>query len=176
VLFIGALCFVAFLAEGSVLDWSALFLTSVRGMGPAYAGLGYAAFSVTMTVCRLTGDSIVQRFGGHTVMVLGGLCAAAGFAVATLAPFWQVALVGYGLIGVGCSNIVPVLYSSAGRQTVVSEHVAVSAITTLGYAGILAGPAAIGFLAQASSLSAALLVLALLQIGVAASVRYLPRG
>jgi predicted MFS family arabinose efflux permease len=176
VLFIGALCFVAFLAEGSVLDWSAVFLSSVRGMGPAYAGLGYVAFSVTMTVCRLTGDRIVQRFGGRTVMVFGGLCAAAGFAVATLAPYWQVALAGYGLIGVGCSNIVPVLYSSAGRQTVVPEHVAVSAITTLGYAGILAGPAAIGFLAQVSSLSAALLVLALLQIGVAGSVRYLPRG
>jgi hypothetical protein len=68
------------------------------------------------------------------------------------------------------------LYSSAGRQTVVPEHVAISAISTLGYAGILAGPAAIGFVAQASSLSAALLLLALLQIGVAASARRLPSG
>jgi predicted MFS family arabinose efflux permease len=169
VLFIGVLCFVAFLAEGSVLDWSAVFLTSVRGMGAAYAGLGYAMFSLAMTVCRLMGDRIVQRFGGRTVIVLGGLCAAAGFAVATLAPFWQLTLAGYGLIGVGCSNIVPVLYSSAGRQTVVPEHVAISAITTLGYAGILAGPAAIGLVAQASSLSAALLILAVLQVGVAAS-------
>jgi hypothetical protein len=89
---------------------------------------------------------------------------------------WQVALAGYGLIGVGCANIVPVLYSTAGRQTVLPEHSAVSAITTLGYAGILAGPAAIGFVAQVSGLSTALLILALLQIGVAASARYLPCG
>jgi predicted MFS family arabinose efflux permease len=176
VLFIGVLCFVAFLSEGAVLDWSAVFLTSVRGVGPAYAGLGYAAFSLAMTVCRLTGDRIVQRFGGVRVIVFGGLCAAGGFSVATLAPFWPLALAGYALIGVGCANIVPVLYSSAGRQTVVPEHVAISAISTLGYAGILAGPAAIGFVAQASSLSAALLLLALLQIGVAASARRLPSG
>jgi predicted MFS family arabinose efflux permease len=176
VLFIGTLCFVAFLSEGAVLDWSAVFLTSARGIGPAYAGLGYAAFSLSMTVCRLTGDHIVQRFGGITVIVFGGFCAAVGFAVATLVPLWQVALAGYGLIGVGCANIVPVLYSTAGRQTVLPEHSAVSAITTLGYAGILAGPAAIGFVAQVSGLSTALLILALLQIGVAASARYLPCG
>jgi predicted MFS family arabinose efflux permease len=176
VLFIGVLCFVAFLSEGAVLDWSAVFLTSVRSLAPAYAGLGYAAFSLAMTVCRLTGDRIVQRFGGIRVIVFGGLCAAVGFAVATVAPFWPAALAGYASIGVGCANIVPVLYSSTGRQTAVPEHVAISAITTLGYAGILAGPAAIGFVAQASSLSAALLAVALLQLGVAASARFLPSG
>jgi predicted MFS family arabinose efflux permease len=175
VLFIGALCFIAFLAEGAVLDWGAVYLTSVRGVAPAYAGLGYAAFSLTMTICRLTGDRIVQQFGGANVIVFGGICAAAGFAVATLVPVWQIALAGYGLIGVGCSNIVPVLYTNAGRQSVVPEHIAISAITTLGYAGILAGPAAIGLVAEASSLSTAFLILAVLLIGVGAS-GWLVRG
>jgi predicted MFS family arabinose efflux permease len=173
VLFIGALCFVSFLAEGAMLDWGAVFLTSVRGVEPVYAGLGYAAFSAAMTICRLTGDRIVQRFGGANVIVFGGLCAAAGFALTTLVPYWQTALAGYAMIGVGCANIVPVLYTNVGRQTVVPEHIAVSAITTLGYAGILAGPAAIGFVAQVSSLPAAFLILAILQLGVAASGRLL---
>jgi predicted MFS family arabinose efflux permease len=173
VLFLGSLCFVAFLSEGAMLDWSAIFLSSVHGMPTAYAGLGYAAFSLTMTIGRLTGDRLVQRFGGANVVTFGGLCAAAGFALATLVPAWQAALTGYALIGVGCANIVPVLYTSVGRQTVVPERIAVPAVTTLGYAGILVGPAAIGFVAHLASLSAAFLILAILQLGVAASGRLL---
>jgi predicted MFS family arabinose efflux permease len=173
VLFIGVLCFVAFLTEGAVLDWSAVFLTSARGMETSYAGLGYAAFALTMTIGRLTGDRIVQRFGGANVIVFGGLCAALGFTLAALAPFWQPALLGYALVGVGCSNVVPVLFTSVGRQTVMPEHVAVPAITTLGYAGILAGPAVIGFVAHAASLSTAFLMLAIALLGVAAGGRLL---
>lgn len=169
VLFIGVLCFIAFLAEGAMLDWSAVFLTSVRDMEAAYAGLGYATFSLTMTIGQLTGDRVVQQFGARNVVFFGGSCAAVGFAIAALVPFWQTALLGYALIGAGCSNIVPVLYNSAGRQTVVPEHVAVAAITTLGYAGVLIGPAAIGLVAQAASLSAAFLILTILQLGIAVS-------
>jgi predicted MFS family arabinose efflux permease len=173
VLFIGTLCFVVFMTEGAILDWSAVFLTSVRGMANSYAGLGYAAFALTMTTGRLSGDRIVQRFGGTNIIIFGGLCAAVGFTLAVLIPFWQAALVGYALVGVGCSNIVPVLFTSVGRQTVMPENVAVPAITTLGYAGILCGPAAIGFVAHAASLSVAFLIVALLLLGVAASGRLL---
>ena len=101
VLFIGALCCIAFLAEGAVLDWSAVFLASTRGMETSFAGLGYAAFALTMTVGRFTGDRIVQRFGGTNVIVFGGLCAALGFTLAALVPFWQAALLGFALVGVG---------------------------------------------------------------------------
>jgi predicted MFS family arabinose efflux permease len=173
VLFIGILCFIVFLTEGSVLDWSAVFLTTMRGMKPSYGGLGYAAFALTMTGGRLTGDIIVRRLGGPRVITLGGLCAASGLALATLVPVWEAALLGYALVGAGCSNIVPVLYSEVGRQTTMPEHIAVPAISTLGYAGILAGPAAIGFVAHATSLSVAFLIVALSLVGVAASGRVL---
>jgi predicted MFS family arabinose efflux permease len=173
VLVIGILCFVGFLAEGAVLDWSAVFLTSAHGMATSYAGLGYAAFALTMTIGRLTGDRIVQLVGGSNVIMFGGLCAASGFAITTLPLSWQVALLGYALAGVGCANVVPVLFTGVGRQTVMAENVAVPAIMALGYAGILVGPAAIGFVAHAASLSAAFLILALLLLGVAASGRRL---
>jgi MFS family permease len=173
VLFIGVLCFIGFLSEGAVLDWSAVFLTSVRGMAPAYAGLGYAAFALTMTLGRLVGDRIVRRVGGSNVIKYGGVCVAVGFTFTTLPLGWPVALVGYALVGVGSCNIVPVLFTAAGRQTVMAEAVAVPAIMTLGYAGILAGPAAIGFVAQVAGLSAAFLILAVLLLGVAASGRVL---
>jgi len=171
VLFIGVLCFIVFLAEGAMLDWSAVFLTTEKSLGEAYAGLGYAAFALTMTVGRLMGDTIVRRLGARRVIILGGLFAALGMALATLAPNWELSLLGYALVGVGCSNIVPVLYTAVGKQTVMPESIAVPAITTLGYAGILAGPAAIGFIAHASSLSMAFLLIAALLLGVAISGR-----
>ncbi len=179
VLVIGALCFIGFLAEGAVLDWSAVLLTSVHGMATSYAGLGYAVFALTATLGRLTGDRIVQRIGGGNTIMFGGLCAASGFALTTLpqswqgALAWQAALLGYALVGVGCANIVPVLFTAVGRQTVMPENVAVPAITTLGYAGILVGPAAIGFVAHAASLSAAFMIVAVMLCVVAASGRLL---
>lgn len=173
VLFIGVLCFIVFLAEGAMLDWSAVYLTAERGLDTAYAGLGYAAFALTMTLGRLTGDAIVRRVGAKKVIVWGGLTAAAGLALATLVPAWEAALIGYALVGAGCSNIVPVLYTAVGKQTLMPESLAIPAITTLGYAGILAGPALIGFIAHGSSLNLAFMLVAALLLGVAASGRIL---
>jgi predicted MFS family arabinose efflux permease len=168
---IGALCFILFLTEGAVLDWSAVFLTSVRNVDASYAGLGYAAFASTMTIGRLPGDKIVQRFGNTKILAFGGICAATGFALVTLVPIWPVALLGFALVGVGCSNIIPVLFTSAGRQTVMPESMAVPAIASMGYAGVLLGPAGIGLVARTVSLSAAFLIVAFMLVGVAVSGR-----
>jgi predicted MFS family arabinose efflux permease len=173
VLFIGVLCFILFLTEGALLDWSAVFLTSVRGMDASQAGFGYATFALAMTTGRLTGDRVVRRVGPIRIVIFGALCAAAGVALATLISSWQVALLGYALVGLGCSNIVPVLFSSVGRQTIMAENVAIPAITTLGYAGILVGPAAIGFVSHSTNLQTAFMILALMLLGVAASGRLL---
>ncbi|KPG86222.1 MFS transporter [Pseudomonas sp. HN2] len=167
VLFIGGMCFIVFLTEGAALDWSAVFLAQERGIDTAYAGMGYAAFALTMTVGRLLGDRIVRKLGATRIILFGGLLAATGLFLATFAPSWQAALVGYALVGAGCSNIVPVLYTAVGKQTVMPESIAVPAITTLGYAGILAGPAVIGFVAHASSLSFAFGLMAVLLVAVA---------
>jgi predicted MFS family arabinose efflux permease len=167
VLFIGGMCFIVFLTEGAALDWSAVFLAQERGIDTAYAGMGYAAFALTMTVGRLLGDRIVRKLGATRIILFGGLLAAAGLFLATFAPSWQAGLLGYALVGAGCSNIVPVLYTAVGKQTVMPESIAVPAITTLGYAGILAGPAVIGFVAHASSLSFAFGLMAVLLVAVA---------
>jgi len=167
VLFIGGMCFIVFLTEGAALDWSAVFLAQERGIDTAYAGLGYAAFALTMTAGRLLGDRIVRSVGATRIILFGGLLAAAGLFLATFAPSWEAALLGYALVGAGCSNIVPVLYTAVGKQTVMPESIAVPAITTLGYAGILAGPAVIGFVAHASSLSFAFGLMAVLLVAVA---------
>jgi predicted MFS family arabinose efflux permease len=168
VLLIGVFCFVVFLTEGSALDWSAVFLRTVRQVPAAGAGLGYAAFAVTMTGGRLVGDRVVAALGLRRVVIAGALIAAAGLVFATEAPGWISTVIGYALVGVGCANIVPALYTAIGRQTAMPESQAVAAVSVLGYAGILAGPAGIGFVAAATSLSIALLAVAALLAAVAA--------
>ena len=168
VLLIGLLCFVVFLTEGSALDWSGVFLIQERGLDPAWAGLGYAAFSATMTAGRLGGDALVRRIGRRRIVVGGALLAAGGLALVTAVAAWPVTLLGYALVGAGCANIVPVLFTAAGRQAAMPAALAIPAVTTLGYAGVLAGPAAIGVLAHATSLTLAVLAVAALLLGVAA--------
>lgn len=173
VLFLGMLCMTVFLVEGSMMDWSAVMLTENHGMPVAQAGYGFAAFSLTMTFGRLTGDRIVARVGRRSVVTVGGLLAMGGILLATLVPLWQAALLGYAMVGLGCSNIVPVLFTAVGRQTSMPQSVAVPAMSTLGYAGVLAGPAAIGFIAHHSSLPIAFLLVAALMLFVAISGRFL---
>ena len=133
----------------------------------------HGGYDKAMTIGRLSGDRIVQHVGSAKIIAFGAMCAATGFGLVTLVPVWPVALLGFALVGAGCSNVVPVLFTSVGRQTVMPENVAVPAITTLGYAGILLGPAAIGLVARATSLSAAFLIVALLLVGVAVCGRLL---
>lgn len=175
VLFLGVLCFILFLAEGAILDWGALFLTQNRDMPAAQAGIGYAVFSVAMTIGRLCGDRIVEIVGRTATLFFGSLFAAGGLALAiTVAdPTWT--LIGFLLVGFGASNTVPIMFSAAGNQKTMPVNLAISSMTTIGYAGILAGPALIGFIAQFSSLSVAFSAVAALLLVVAASARLITR-
>jgi fucose permease len=171
VLFLGSLCFIAFLAEGAVLDWSAVFLTTLRGIDPVYAGLGFACFSVAMTIGRFTGDKIVNFFGGTRVVLWGGLCAASGFLLVVFVPHSVAAFIGFTLVGVGASNIVPVLFTAAGNQDSMPMGLAISAVVSMGYAGLLAGPAMIGFIAEVSSLNISFAIVALGLLALTASAK-----
>lgn len=167
VLLIGVICFATFLAEGSVLDWSAVFLTEYRHVPESMGGLGFACFAVLMSLGRLTGDNIVAVLGRPRVVLWGALLAAGGLLLSVLSDNWLLALTGYGLIGLGCANVVPVMFSAIGRQTSMPQAVAVPAVTTLGYLGILAGPASVGLIAYRFTLPAALLAVVALLLLVA---------
>ncbi|MBO0948422.1 MFS transporter [Fibrella forsythiae] len=169
VLFLGLMCFAVFLAEGAVLDWSAIFLRDIKGIEPELAGVGYAAFSVAMAIMRLVGDKLVARLSSKTVVVGGSLLGAVGLLIAILSPWVWISLVGFVLLGLGVANIVPIFFSAAGKLPGVAPTVSIAAITTIGYTGLLAGPALLGFIAQQFSLPAALGCLALLLGSVALS-------
>ncbi|MEA9389185.1 MFS transporter [Acerihabitans sp. TG2] len=175
VLFIGLLCFILFLTEGAMLDWSALFLTMERGLDSSKGGLGYALFSIAMTVGRLNGDRLINAIGRYYTLLAGSLCASVGFALAigVNQPFFT--LLGFMLVGIGASNLVPLLFSMAGNQTDMPPNLALAAISGVGYAGILAGPALIGFIAHLTSLKVAFGCVALLLLLVTLSARRVTR-
>ena len=127
---VGGLCFLAFVAEASVADWSAVFLTGSRGVPLARAGIGYAAFAATMTLGRLTGDRMTQAWGGRRVLAAGAGCMAAGLLLAAAGRTETAALAGFALAGLGGANLVPVLFSSVGRQARMPPHLAIPAVAT----------------------------------------------
>ncbi len=169
VLFLGLMCFAVFLSEGAILDWSAIYLRDTKGMDPTLAGAGYAAFSVAMAIMRLIGDKLVARLSGRAVVVGGSLLGAAGIAMAVLIPGVYGALLGFVLLGLGVANIVPIFFSAAGRLPGVAPTISIPAITTIGYTGLLTGPALLGFIAEQFSLSVALGFVSLLLVLVALS-------
>lgn len=169
VLLVGALAFVLCLAEGAMLDWSAVFLADARHVAHAEAGAGYAAFAAAMTAGRLAGDRLVAAIGRVRAVIGGMLLAGAGFALAAALPWAAASCAAFALVGLGCANVVPVLFGAAARQDAMPPHAALAAITALGYAGILAGPALIGPVAQATGLATAFLLLAALLAVSAAS-------
>jgi len=166
VLLVGLMCFVVYLAEGAVLDWSALYLTGEKGLEVAKGGLGYAAFALMVTIARFAGGPLVNALGTARIIAFGGLLAAFGIGLSLAAEHWAVALIGYGLCGLGCANVSPVLISSLSRQDGMPVQLAVTVATTIGFAGVLAGPAMMGVVAHFSSLGMAFALLAVLLVGI----------
>ncbi len=175
VLLLAVLAGITFLVEGAVLDWGALLIIDRGLTSVENAGVGYILFSVAMLVARLTGDRLVARIGGGATLVLGGLITAAGITTVLLAPILPVALTGFVLIGLGAANLVPVLFSAAGRQRIMPPGIAIAAVTTTGYAGILIGPALIGFVSAATALTTAFWLLAVLILAVPLSAWHIAR-
>lgn len=169
IILVGLMCFIVYLAEGAILDWSALFLVDYRGLQPSSGGLGYTAFALMITLGRFLGDGLVARLGRVRMIFLGGLIAAGGLSLSLMTSHWLFALLGYGLCGLGCANISPLLISSLNHQTHMPPHLAVTAATTIGFAGVLAGPALMGMIAQHSSLAHAfgMVALGLLLVAIA---------
>ena len=176
VLLLSVLAMVTFLAEGAMLDWSALLVTQMDLLDVTQGGVGYILFALAMTVGRLVGDKSVARIGDFRMLFGGGCIAVAGFVTILCGPNVPVALAGFVLIGLGASNIVPILFRRAGNQTSMPPSLAISALTMLGYAGILVGPAGIGMLAKAVGLASAFWILGALLLLVPLSARRVAQG
>jgi len=153
---IGTLAALGLIAEGAMYDWSVLFMKQERGSDATISALGYASFSLAMALGRFGGDWVRARVAPVPLMVASGLLAAAGMATALLVPLADAGLLGFALVGLGLSNVVPVLFSAASKVPGVSAAHGIAAVSSLGYLGMMAGPPLIGMLAEHTSLTAGL--------------------
>jgi len=176
VLLVGILCLIAFLVEGSMLDWSAVFLNTVRGVDISQAGIGYALFSVTMAIGRLSGDWLVPKLSERVVLVGGSCLGLFGMLLAIVIDNQVITLIGFVLVGAGIANLVPVFCSAVGKQQVMPVALALSTVNAIGYLGILMGPAIIGFVSHLTTLSIAMSATAALLLCVVFSSKTVVNG
>jgi len=160
-----ALCaigFCAFLSEGAMADWIAVYLKQVLKAGQGLAAIGYAVFSVGMAIFRLLGDSITARLGPARTVRTAALVAMFGliFALSMESPYW--ALPGFAAAGAGFSVIIPLVFAAGGRVPSVSRGAGIATVSGIGYLAFLFGPPSIGFLSQLTNLRYALFLVVLL--------------
>lgn len=156
VLGLGILAFMVLIVEGAVADWSAVYLRNALATTQGVAALGYAAFSLTMAIGRLTGDRFVANIGTVTLVRGSALLAAIGLGAALLIGHPVAAIIGFGCVGLGLSNLIPVLFSAAGHVDGVPAGTGIASVATMGYLGFMVGPPLIGLVAEATSLPVAL--------------------
>ncbi|GAA2600598.1 MFS transporter [Actinomadura fulvescens] len=168
---LGIVVFAGSVSEGAAMDWAAMHARRVLDAGPDLAPLAFTVFSVAMTTMRFLGDRLRGRLGSARTLRLAGVLAASGYALVMLAPAlggaaMGCAWAGWALVGTGLATVVPVVFSTVGASQEAAGR-ALALVTTFGYCGLLAGPAVIGHLADATSLPAALAVPACLAVFVA---------
>ena len=167
VLGLAFICFVTFMGEGCVADWSAIYLKESLEGSRAIAGLGFAGFSIAMAVGRFNGDNWIPRIGSKRITIAGSIIAGIGFLLAIAFNSIPVAIAGFTLIGLGFSCIVPVLFSAATKVPGVSAVTGISAVASGGLIGFLAGPSMIGLVAEQYSVASGLSILFFLTLAAA---------
>lgn len=165
---LGALAFACLLIEGASADWSAVYMRLELGSSAGVAALGFAAFSVTMTLFRVFGDRLTTALGAAQLVRAGGAVAAFGFGAALLAATPVAAVIGFACLGAGMACVVPNVFRSAGTLPDVAPGIGLAGVATMGYLGFVAGPPLIGALAELTGLPVALGLLVALAAGVAA--------
>jgi len=156
---LGALAFLALMAEGAMGDWAAVFLREYRSAGMDGAATGFAGFSLAMASGRFGGDWVRRRWGAPILLRVGGFAAGIGMAIALIAPGLVLSVLGFTLFGLGAANMIPVLFGAAGRTQGMTPGLGIAAVATTGYAGLLAGPPLIGMTAELVGLRLALVAI-----------------
>lgn len=166
-LLVGFIAFGVSIGEGAMADWSAVFLRDVIQASEGSAALGYTIFSVAMVLTRLSGDSIVTWIGPVNVVRTSGVVAALGVAVVVFSDSLSTALIGFFLMGMGYAIVMPLVFSRAALDSKTNAGTAIASVATLGYGGMLLGPALVGFIAHTTTLTFSFSLLAILAFMVA---------
>ena len=156
-------------------DWSVIYFTKVVHVPSHLTGLGYTTFMIAMASMRFLADDLSGHFGLKRILQGSGLFTTIGLLLAVAFPSMTPSLIGFFLIGVGVSSVVPMVYSAAGKSKTLSPGMALTAVSSFGFFGFLIGPPIIGFIAEATSLRISFLAITVMAICVLSLASFLPR-
>jgi predicted MFS family arabinose efflux permease len=145
---LGIIGFCGMTGEGSMADWSAIYMNKVLQQTEAFGAIAFGAFGVAMTIGRIFGDYFTLKLGKRKLLIFDSALSVVGLTIVLSFSSEWLALVGFFLVGLGLSTVVPIVYSTAGNTEGVIPSVGIAMATTIGYAGFFVGPPTIGFLAD----------------------------
>lgn len=163
-LIMGAVGFCIMMGEGAVNDWSAIYFKDSLMTNSYMTGFGLAAFSLTMAIGRFYGDAIVPKYGAKRIVGFGSLLGGIGVLIVVVSPSIIGAIIGFAVVGIGFSCVVPVLFRNAANVPNVASGTGVAAVTSAGICGFLIGPPTIGFIGEAYGLNYGLGIVAVLGV------------
>ncbi|MFJ9871053.1 MFS transporter [Streptomyces sp. NPDC101165] len=173
---LAALALMIMLCEGAANDWSALHLKTILGAPSSTAAFGYGTYAATMTIGRLLADRLSTRVGPVAILRYGSAMAAVGITIVALSPWIWPVFAGWALFGLGLSGLIPQLFSAAGHADPSAAGTNVSRVAGLGYLGMLAGPAVIGWMTHLVALNHTFLLMTALCVIAAATAGILRTG
>jgi MFS family permease len=151
-LLLGLIAFCCMSVEGCMFDWTGVYFRQVVLADERFVSAGYAAFMITMSAGRFMGDRMSVRFGRKRWVMISGVLITLGIGLTVLMPSIVPAVIGCMLTGIGVSSIIPLMYSTAGKDTQIASGIAIASVAGIGYLGFLLGPPIIGHIAEAVGL------------------------
>ncbi|WP_443936597.1 MFS transporter [Pedobacter sp. MW01-1-1] len=149
---LGIIGFCSMATEGAMFDWSGVYFKEIVHAPASLVILGYASFMIMMATGRFVGDRIIQKLGRRKTIQISGLIISTGMFLSVFLPYVVTATIGFMMVGVGVSSIVPTVYSVAGKNGKVSPGIAIAMVSSVSYFGFLLGPPLIGYISALSSL------------------------
>lgn len=165
ILTLGLIAFACMICEGTMFDWTGIYFEKVVKAPKELTRLGYIAFMSTMAGGRFVSDAFVTRYGNKRILQVSGIIIVTGMLLAVALPHIVWASIGFLLVGIGTSSVVPLVYSLAGRSKSIAPGLALTLVSSIGFMGFLLGPPVIGFIAEWANLRVSFAFIALLGLG-----------
>lgn len=162
---LGLIAFCCMVCEGTMFDWSGIYFARAVEAPQSLVTIGYVAFMTAMAAGRFAGDWLATTMGKKNMIRVSGILIFLGMMLSVSLPYLIPATIGFLIIGMGVSSVVPIVYGVAGRSEKMASGVALAAVSTIGYMGFLFGPPVIGLTAQAFNLRWSFTLIAFLGLG-----------
>ena len=175
IIMLGAIAFGSMSCEGTMFDWSVIYFRDVVKLPDSISSIGYIAFMSMMATGRFVSNYFINKFGEINVLRANGIMITSGMMIAVLFPYVVSAIIGFLMVGLGVSSVVPICYSSTRKSHRIPSGVAIATVCSIGFMGFLMGPPLIGYIAAATSLRmsfATMAVIGLIVTFVAPMLRF----